>query len=445
MKLLLITHSYPPHVSPRAIRWSAIAENLASRGHEITTIAAWFPGLPRTERLRNVAVERVGSGPAFVRLRQLLASHRAGQGGAPAPVSKGTVSPTGLAARVARVAYDALWRSVYWPDYAALWYRHATRRARELARTGEFDALITSSLPFTDHLVGLGVRRAVPSIPWLADSGDPFYLTHAQPVNNNLLYDRLNFRAERAVMRACDSATVTTPQTADMYRDAFPEAAHKVSVIPPLFAASASRSATDGSGTGPRRLVFVGTLYRKIRSPAVLLDAFARLAARSPHRWELHVYGALHDTADIFTPYARQLGDRLVVHGIVGREQALAAQESAYALVNIGNDTPHQLPSKVVEYASTGRPIVNFARSSEDSSVELLATYPSAHPVVATERLAEEQLLALEAFLDRPPAVDAGVLDRWLSQFRAETIAVQYEQTLMRIVTARKGERLAHR
>ena len=70
-------------------------------------------------------------------------------------------------------------------------------------------------------------------------------------------------------------------------------------------------------------------------------------------------------------------------------------QSNADFLLNIGNVVTNQLPSKVLEYISTGRPIVNVAKSTTCPTVELLANYDSLTIMesedidLASERLGE--------------------------------------------------------
>jgi hypothetical protein len=61
---------------------------------------------------------------------------------------------------------------------------------------------------------------------------------------------------------------------------------------------------------------------------------------------------------------------------MVDRSVVAAAIEHGDVLVNIGNATSHQLPSKLVEYVASGKPILNIARTSSDSSARFLAGYP---------------------------------------------------------------------
>ncbi len=57
---------------------------------------------------------------------------------------------------------------------------------------------------------------------------------------------------------------------------------------------------------------------------------------------------------------------------MVPRSEALFLMSSEYhALLIIGNANPFQLPSKVIEYISTGKPVIHFSEINDDP-VELL-------------------------------------------------------------------------
>ena len=49
---------------------------------------------------------------------------------------------------------------------------------------------------------------------------------------------------------------------------------------------------------------------------------------------------------------------------------------SANYLVNIGNKTPYQVPSKIIEYMSSGKPIINIEQCDFDTSSRVLQNYP---------------------------------------------------------------------
>ena len=37
-KILVVTHQYLPHVSPRTTRWKLIVDDLINKGHEVTVV-----------------------------------------------------------------------------------------------------------------------------------------------------------------------------------------------------------------------------------------------------------------------------------------------------------------------------------------------------------------------------------------------------------------------
>ena len=58
VKILIVTYSYAPDLTPRAFRWSALAAEFASMGHTVHVLCAASPGLRDTES--PAVVRRVG-------------------------------------------------------------------------------------------------------------------------------------------------------------------------------------------------------------------------------------------------------------------------------------------------------------------------------------------------------------------------------------------------
>jgi hypothetical protein len=126
------------------------------------------------------------------------------------------------------------------------------------------------------------------------------------------------------------------------------------------------------------------------------------------------------------------VGRNLFRHGPVPRERAASAMRSAYALVNIGNHTRYQLPSKIVEYAMTGRPILNLVPHKDDSSARFLAEHP-AH-LTLTARAGgptPEDVRRLREFLARKPQeISGATLRAWLAPYTLPEISARYDVLL---------------
>lgn len=81
-------------------------------------------------------------------------------------------------------------------------------------------------------------------------------------------------------------------------------------------------------------------------------------------------------------------------------EKAAHAMKEANILVNIGNNTSYQLPSKVVEYASTGKAILNLVKTESDSSIPFFDAYPASMCLLEyTESLCLETIEQLIKFI----------------------------------------------
>lgn len=424
MRLLIVSNLYAPALSPRAFRWHAIARHWTGQGHEVAVICAAHRGSPAAETLDGVTVTRIGG--ALDAWRGRLAPPVA------APAAAAPASGPGGLRSAAKWLHDRTWKRVYWPDYAAPWYAPAKRAARERLRAARHDALITVALPFTAHLVGLACRPLAPV--WLADSGDPFSLNHASPPNNLALYDRLNRRAEAKVLAAADVFSVTTAATADRALAAFPSARGKVVVIPPIAAPPElpRHAANFFPDDGRRRLVYLGNLYPRVREPGPLLALLRRLRqedAALAAKVDVHMFGAPGAFAADFAAMAADWPG-FQAHPPVDRATVARVLEGADGLINIGNATEEQLPSKLVEYAATGKPILNLVSRVDDASAGFLAGYPLATNVAVGDGAMPDRAFRdfLREMLGR--RVDRASVARFLAPYGVERIAGAYLEAL---------------
>lgn len=431
MKILIICYCFPPDRGPRAYRWEAISAYWAAQGHEVHVVSGRKPGAARKETVKGVHVHRAGG--AFTdNLRSWI--ERRKRSASPAQDTKLAGETLGAVQFSATVGFlkrihDLTWKKVYWPESTCLWFFPAWRKTRRLLREIPFDAIISSSTPYTGHLVGRAAKKRSPESHWMVDIGDPFSFCPAPPWNNEALYRGLNHHSERGVLRDADSISMTVQSCVVEYARIFPELEirSKTTVIPPLLTHRAPQ--TDDGTQEPcalRKLVFTGTLYRDIRNPGYLLRLLKGVFNRRPQT-EMHFFGRINDCMEYFEPFREHLGKRLFLHGPVNREQALAEIAAADILVNLGNATTYQLPSKIVDYASTGRPILNLITEAADSSLDVLRRYPAHLPLRETESGPSAQdIERAVAFIESRPPVDTLFLEDFVRQFGVDAISEAY-------------------
>jgi hypothetical protein len=180
------------------------------------------------------------------------------------------------------------------------------------------------------------------------------------------------------------------------------------------------------------RLAFVGTLDGRIRNPRPFLDACRRIVeCGSIPGLEAHFYGQFENCDAVVEEYRSFYGGWLFVHGLVDRQAAAKAVDDADVLVNIGNRYQCQLPSKLVDYGSTGKPILNVIGCSSDLSLDALRGYKAAlHLVCASDRLSESQIQEMEGFLKLQQPLGHEEVYAWVEKFTLPAIVSSYEKHL---------------
>jgi hypothetical protein len=434
MRLLIVTHSYYPALTPRAFRWAAIAEALASDGHDVYVVCNKEIGTERSETINNVKVYRVGTN-----LREIFRSFL-GISSFTFGISRSTeVSRqrllTAVRAYIGKIIkwiYGHSVKKILWPDFSCFWYFPAVACASKLLEKIYFDVVVSVSLPFTDHCAGLELKKRFGK-RWIVDIGDPFSFMSETPVNNHRLYSRLNYRVESEVLNHADAIAVTTDATKTQYLKHFPDlGANKISVIPPLFVVPTEvyKPMLFFADPNKTRLVFAGTLYSKIRNPSVLLELFSRLLKSSVGKnLELHFFGLINDCEPYFKKYQALIGVQVFLHGLVSRASAVSAMRGATILVNLGNSTAYQLPSKVVEYVMLGKPVLNIASQSYDSSQHFFSQINGVCSVSEEVLLSDmAELERVEKFIRNPPICMQADIDRLTKTYGLQSITLSYLQ-----------------
>ncbi len=388
MKLLIITHDYPPLATPRALRWGSVVKQLQDMGHHVTVISAGEQRRPWQALYRTQT-----KSPRVVRLLKSF--------------------------------YNLTWRQLYWPDATCLWYFTALAKAKRQLQQTHYDALITVSHPVTAHLVGLALKKRHPSLYWLADIGDPFSFMPEPQVNNFKLYRKRNQAFERKLLSLADGITVTNNRCLQKYGEHFPFARHKMHRIPACLPTPNNTPPQNCIVLDNRmtHLVFAGTLYRGIRNPSFVINLFKRLQTEFKNLC-LHFMGKVHDCGDYFNTAI----PGLYHHGEIPQAQVFHVLKQADLLVNIGNRNTYQTPSKLLEYMQTGKPILNCLPSTDCDQTETIHAYPSLLTLTGCQQAPNRaQLQQVSAFLrNLPSALAPERVEHLLIPHQPQHIAKSY-------------------
>jgi len=429
VKILLVCYSYFPELSPRAFRWTAIAEELVRLDHQVVVICGGSTSRADFECVNGVEIHRTGSNARELVKRWFNLGFKVDPTH-PSTIIRARVSIKGWLGKLVKSAYNHTLSKIIWPDFAALWYFSALKKAIALQKNRSTDVLVTVSLPYSGHLIGYSLKRRF-EMRWVVDIGDPFSFMTETPVNNTALFRGLNAKSESSVLALADMVTVTTKETRFEYLKYFPNLEQtKIVVVPPLFSPPKSVDCLTYSSADSNkiRLVFAGTLYKSIRNPGTLLRFFQNLLATSlAEQLELHFYGVMNDCHQCFNEYVDLIDSKVFIHGLVPREQAVRAMQNATVLVNIGNATDYQLPSKVVEYVMMGKPVLNVTKLYLDSSQSFFSNYGGVCNVAERDLINDStEFERVKHFVENPPAIDTKYIEQLSRTHSTQSVTQNY-------------------
>ena len=141
--------------------------------------------------------------------------------------------------------------------------------------------------------------------------------------------------------------------------------------------------------------VFAGRIYHGIRNPAYTVKLFEQLTDRNI---QLHMYGVTDE--ELATFKIKHTAGTVFCHGLCPLEQVQEKIRQADIVVNIGNIMTNQVPSKIFEYISSCKPIINIAANSNCPSIPYLDKYPRALTLVEGENSVVENAAHLAAFVE---------------------------------------------
>lgn len=145
-------------------------------------------------------------------------------------------------------------------------------------------------------------------------------------------------------------------------------------------------------------LIYTGGLTLNGRNPEYLCKVFLRL--RENNNCKLHFYSR-GNAETVIEKYQRLSSGGIIRYGYVERERAVNAILSSDVLVSIGNDGSDMIPSKIFEYMATGKKIIHFYKSPNDSCLVYYTDYPNSLLINENDSL-DENSKKIESFLYSP-------------------------------------------
>ena len=348
-KILVVTHQYVPHVSPRTTRWKLIVDDLVNRGHEVTVIT----GTKQLDEEKNIIyVGNKSSSSVVTQMRE----------------KSNNLSESNFIKRFfykfLKKIYRIIVKTFAWPDYSMFWLFSIYRNRKKI--NIDYDLIVSVSLPFSSHIAAYILNKKNKK-KWIMDIGDPYTLKKDAPENNTILYGYLNKHYENKFYSLASKIIFTHEDAMSAHVDYFDIDKEKTFIGNPISNFKEelfSRSLEYNYNSRPINFGYFGVFTKGVRSPKNFMKYF-----KGTEDIQLHWY-VNDDSKNEIIIHNNDLDS--IFHPLVDRDEALKLMVGSFhCLVSIGNLNTRQLPSKVIEYISTGKPVIHFCEVENDPVVNI--------------------------------------------------------------------------
>lgn len=117
-------------------------------------------------------------------------------------------------------------------------------------------------------------------------------------------------------------------------------------------------------------ILFLGHLYPIIRNPYYALELFKQL-----NMTNIRLYFIGHGSENTLLEYKKK-GLDIILCGRKSQQVCEEAMIDSDFLLNIGNTTKNNLPSKILSYIGSGKPIINVYKHLDCPTLEYTSKYP---------------------------------------------------------------------
>lgn len=321
-KILLVTNAFFPEISPRSYRATELAKEFCRQGHKVTVISKY-----RDHNYSEFLAE-------WSIILKMWGRSRFPE----IPTSKNRL--ISLLSRSISRTLSVLF------EYPGIEDMFKVRK--HLRVEDGYDLMISFAVPYPVHWGVAWSRRKDHRIAkvWVADCGDP-YMGDVLDTFRKPFYFRY---VEKWFCRKADYISIPIETAKSAYYKEFQD---KIRVIPQgfNFEIQKERPVVNEVPT----FAYAGSFIRGARDPEQLMKYLLDLDI--PFRFFVFT-----NQAELLNEFIAKLDGKLIVRGYIPREELMKFMKTMDFLVNFDNNTALNSPSKLIDYAITGRPVLNIEK-----------------------------------------------------------------------------------
>lgn len=344
MKILIIAYHFYPDVTPRAFRAFELTKQLVREGHSVKVL------LPSSSYNYTEVCKKYNFSVDFIKYHKN------------SDLTLGVENTTNFWLKVLiRKLFKNMLYCIFPSGRNTKFYFYYLYK--KLMDYNEYqDMIISIATPYDTHI---GTALAISKNKYLRDStikiadyGDPLYKNPALP--NCPFY----FWIDKFIASKFDIITIPTEKALSIYTNF--KKKENIKIIPQGFNFNDIRIA-NYKGNDVPTFAYAGLFYENIRNPKPLMDFLLKLHGDGID-FIFIVYTQINNfnNMKLLNKYKNILGDKLIINHVIPRDEVIYELSKMDFLINLENISSSQVPSKLVDYSLTKRPIYSF--SQEDFS-----------------------------------------------------------------------------
>jgi len=213
------------------------------------------------------------------------------------------------------------------------------------------DYLITIAYPHVTHW-GVSFSYTNKIKCWVADCGDPYMLN---PIRKGMFYFKW---IEKRWCKKADFISIPTVKSINCY---YKEFKNKIKIIPQGFDLKEVKLSQYIKNDIPT-FAYAGNFYKKGRN----ITSFLKFLSSLDLNFKFIVYTK---NSWLLTPYIDKLQEKLIIKNYIPRTELLKVLSKMDFLINIKNDNENLIPSKLIDYYLTKRPILEITSKFNESDL----------------------------------------------------------------------------
>jgi glycosyltransferase involved in cell wall biosynthesis len=376
-KVLIVTYYWPPAGGPGVQRWLKFAKYLPEFGWEPIIYTPENPSYPLVDETlikevpKNLKIVKTNIWEPYQIAEKFSKSNKKFKGGQfDVGKNQSFVSKLSIFIR----------GNFFIPDARKFWVKPSIKFLKNYLTENHIDTIVTTGPPHSLHLIGLGLKKELPDLKWIADFRDPWteisYYKHLKLTSGS---DRKHRELEKSVFENADLTLATSYTDAENFR----KNGANAFCITNGFDKQETIEGSNAFLYAKFTLSYVGVL-EQLRNPENLWKTLKELCEKHQDfakDFELKFVGRVDDK--ILNEIENSvLKNNIRNLGYLAHDASVKEMENSDLLLitNFPNESSKGIiPGKLFEYLATGKQIISFGPKDADVETILDKTKAGKH------------------------------------------------------------------